>query len=51
MGTEIAVGPGLGHSLVAYVVAGLAVGGLGLVGGTAMAIVVGVRRSRSRRRR
>jgi hypothetical protein len=45
----VAVGPGLGGGLVGNIVAAVIVGLLACVAGTVLAIVVGVRRGRSRR--
>lgn len=47
--SEIAVGPGLGRGIVAWVAGGFAVGAVGVLGGIVLAIVTGVRRSRNRR--
>ena len=45
----IAVGPGLGTGLAVAIVAGIALIGVGVVGGIVIAIVVGVMRGRRRR--
>jgi hypothetical protein len=45
----VAVGRGIGRGIVSAVVGGFVVGGIGVVGGGIIAIVTGVRRSRSRR--
>jgi hypothetical protein len=45
----IAVGPGVGEDLAVSIVAGIALIGVGIVGGIVIAIVVGVMRGRSRR--
>jgi hypothetical protein len=45
----IAVGPGVGEDLAVSIVAGIALIGVGIVGGIVIAVVVGVMRSRSRR--
>jgi hypothetical protein len=45
----IAVGPGVGEDLAVAIVAGIALIGVGIVGGIVIAVVVGVMRGRSRR--
>lgn len=45
----IAVGPGVGRGLALSIVAGIALIGIGIVGGIVVAIVVGILRGRSRR--
>jgi hypothetical protein len=46
----VAVGRGVGRGLVTSILAGVAVGFIGVVGGIVMAVVVGVKRSGNRRR-
>jgi hypothetical protein len=48
-GSGVAVGRGLGRGLTPYVAGSVVVGLLGVVAGTVIAIVVGVKRSQSRR--
>jgi hypothetical protein len=47
--STIAVGPGIGRGLVSYIVGGFVVGAIGVIGGIVVAVMIGVRRGRSRR--